>query len=115
MRLLGIYTSTSKASEVCGLLESRGIPTYGGISAPSWRLVRFAVYVCIESQYEDARKLLADRDHKVSDPIDVVQFNRYIDAQDHSILLKWSVVTFFVVVCALALLLAILTRWDTGS
>jgi hypothetical protein len=98
MRLLDVYSSTERAQEVTGMLRAKGIPTYGGISAPRWRLVRIPVYVCLDSQFADAQALLADPDHVVADPVDVAEFETFLAKPDHDRLLGWLVVTAVVVI-----------------
>ncbi|TNJ35790.1 hypothetical protein [Arenimonas terrae] len=108
MKLLGVYSSAEESSAICGLLRKKGIPTYGEISAPSWRLNRIPIYVCLDSQYEDALAVLANPNHLVANPVDVAEYDSVAERQEHHTLLRWSVVAlllaaaFFAVVLYLA-------------
>lgn len=65
------------------LLESRGIPVHvdgenehrlGGHAMP---FIGYRLNVVIDSQYEDALKLLEDENHEVANPVDMEEFRDY--------------------------------------
>lgn len=73
MKSLGEFHSSTECSQIRGLLNSRGIPTYwnpgyGGASAP--------LFVCIDEQYDDAVALLKDPEHAVAHPVNIEEFKQ---------------------------------------
>ena len=77
MRRLAYVSSADEQARITELLESRGIPIYfqstlrGGLFRG---MPQGAVFVCINSQYDDAVALLADENHEVRNPVDVDAF-----------------------------------------
>lgn len=78
MKSLGEFHSSTECSQIRGLLNSCGIPTYwnpayGGASAP--------LFVCIDEQYDDALALLKDPEHVVAHPVDIEEFKQAEQSQ----------------------------------
>jgi len=75
---LGILISTMKRltnvydrNELAALrsrLRSRGVPTYVGFRR--FTVDAFALFVCVDAQYEDALALIRDPHHVVARPVD---------------------------------------------
>lgn len=78
MVLLGHLNDKREASRVCGLLQAAGIPVHvvqeGGLRTP----FRAAVFVCLNSQVDDALALLKDPSHGVSSPVDVRAYHESV-------------------------------------
>jgi hypothetical protein len=67
------------------LLESRGIPVFIGNedSARNWGLVyparRYALWIPLNEQFEDAKALFNNKDHDVSLSVDVEEYYKNMD------------------------------------
>jgi hypothetical protein len=67
------------------LLESKGIPVFIGSqnSGPALGILiaanKYTLWSCIDSQYEDALKVLNDPGHEVSEPIDISDFQQFTE------------------------------------
>lgn len=79
MEMIGKYASRSQAEERAAFLRSRGIATHV-TDMSSLRLnlahqgqYRAAVWAMLEPQFDDARALLEDPDHRVSSPLTSAQ------------------------------------------
>lgn len=65
------------------LLESRGIPVHVGeenqhyLGGHAMPFLRYRLHVMLDSQYDDALKLLEDENHEVADPVDMNAFREY--------------------------------------
>lgn len=75
MDMIGKYPSRSQAEERAAFLRSRGIATHVTdltslrFNAAHQGQFRAAVWALLEPQFEDARALLEDPDHKVKNPL----------------------------------------------
>lgn len=83
MKFLLKTKEKSELDRVRMLLESRGIPVHvdgenehrlGGHAMP---FIGYRLNVVVDSQYEDAMKLLEDESHEVADPVDMDAFREY--------------------------------------
>ncbi len=69
------YDQTKRdRAEIAALLQSRGIPVHVDWGWRGRIPNRGAIFVCIDSQYDDAVALLDDEDHEVAEPVDVEAF-----------------------------------------
>jgi hypothetical protein len=86
MKLLFESIDRMDIDEAKLLLESRGIPVFVGNedSARNWGLVylarRYALWVPLDQQFEDAKALLKNKNHEVSVSIDVEDYYRQVDS-----------------------------------
>ncbi|HKP66230.1 MAG TPA: hypothetical protein VJX31_06360 [Casimicrobiaceae bacterium] len=78
MRRLAYVYSADEQARITELLEGNGIPIY---CQAGTRAVPFiggrsysTIFVCINSQYDDAVALLANENHEVRNPVDVEAF-----------------------------------------
>jgi len=82
MKLLFESVERSEIDSARLLLESRGIPVFIGNedSARNFGLVyparNYALWICIDEQYEDALALLDDINHEVKRPVDIEEYNK---------------------------------------
>jgi hypothetical protein len=66
------------------LLTAKGIPTFIGneSSGPALGVVfanKYTLWVCLESQYDDAMAILNDPSHEAKEPVDMIDFQEYVD------------------------------------
>ena len=90
--LVAAYTE-EVAAEIKDLLDSKGIPTYAvaermGRVSGHVRCTR--VFVCLNNQLQDARAVLKDPEHVVTDPVDAQEYYTWADAQPLSGRLVWG-------------------------
>ena len=82
MKLLFESIERSEIDSARILLESRGIPIFVGNedSARNFGLVyparKYALWVCIDEQYEDALALLDNNDHEIRMPVDIQEYHK---------------------------------------
>ncbi|MCG8058141.1 MAG: DUF2007 domain-containing protein [Candidatus Thiodiazotropha endolucinida] len=118
MKLLFNTNEIEVAEEAKSLLEKKGIPVF--ISNRHQDSIRkyypklLGVWVYLNEQEADARRVLSDRSYEIDRPIDVGLFysklqEESFEDQSRSNLLKWMVITLFVIVLVTVLLGLILT------
>ncbi|MCG7911539.1 MAG: DUF2007 domain-containing protein [Candidatus Thiodiazotropha taylori] len=118
MKLLFNTKQIEVAEEAKSLLERKGIPVFisnryqDGIRKYYPKLL--GVWVYLNEQETDAHRVLSDRSYEIDRPIDVGLFYSQIqeegfEGQARSDLLKWMVITLFVIVLVTVLLGLILT------
>lgn len=110
MRLLTRVYGLPELHRVTSLLHSKGIPTFvesAGLprGAPQW-----VVFACLNSQANDALKLLVDPEHVPANPVDVKEFDRVAFSSNLPTILRWSLVTLLVVASLFALMLYLQAR-----
>ncbi|MEW8436611.1 MAG: DUF2007 domain-containing protein [Candidatus Thiodiazotropha taylori] len=121
MKLLFNTNEIEVAEEAKSLLEKKGIPVF--ISNRHQDSIRkyypklLGVWVYLNEQEADAHRVLSDRDYKIDRPIDVGMFYSQVikegfEDQARSNLLKWLVITLFVIVLVTVLLGLILTALE---
>ena len=104
MRLLEYAQSKERAGEIIGRLRDRGIPTYSKVGGSPWiSPYQLAIFVCIDEQFDDAVAVLANREHVVSNPVDVAEFERQSRTTGLSFLAKWSTITLLLVLAIFAI------------
>ena len=87
MQLLTRVYHLEEVQRIISLLQTNGIPAFG--QTASFRLpIPHRIWVCVDSQVEDARSLLRDPNHIVCEPLDVAQYDLQFEAFDHSKLLR---------------------------
>lgn len=94
MRFLKRINDENETARIVSILESRGIPCF--VRSERLSLYRVALYVYLNSQYDDACALLQNSNHVVKHPVDVEEFNQALANQDYLPLLKYSVVILIV-------------------
>jgi hypothetical protein len=80
-------------------MADKGIATHA-VSPTRRSPLRWVVFVCLNSQYEDAVQLLRDESHVVSSPIDVTAFNRNAKNRNLRYIAYWSTVILLIVSAA---------------
>jgi hypothetical protein len=95
------------------LLAGKGIPTFigGENSGPSLGFVnadKYTLWVCLESQYDDAISVLKYPDHEVKEPVDQIDFQDYIDLSMkdiNKVLLKEIMWPAIIILCVFGIVL----------
>jgi hypothetical protein len=106
MRLLTKAQSRDEQARLVALLESRGIPIYAATGWTARNPFLGGVFVCIDSQYDDAVALLRDEEHVVADPVDVAEFWKKAPATLPTIL-KGALIVLGVLVVVTACVVAL--------
>ncbi len=115
MKLLFQSGEKSEIDDARLLLESKGIPVFVGneTSAQNLGIVlatrRYAFWVVFDEQFEDALALLKDREHEVSNPVDIDAYYREMDhVREKSTENLFNKMMLFLVVLALAIIGALI-------
>jgi hypothetical protein len=99
VQFIGYVNTRERASELIWLLHSKGVPTFSKHGNQSWvSSYQLALFVYLDQHYDDACKLMLDKNHKVENPVDVEEFEKLMEKQDHSLILKWSIIILAIVV-----------------
>lgn len=83
MKLLRETKDKNELDHLRTLLESRGIPVHVGeehqhqLGGHAMPFLRYRLHVILDSQYDDALKLLEDENHEVAEPVDIKAFRDY--------------------------------------
>lgn len=83
MKLIRQTKDKNELDHLRTLLESRGIPVHVGeehqhhLGGHAMPFLRYRLHVVLDSQYDDAVKLLEDENHEVTDPVDLKAFRDY--------------------------------------
>ena len=89
MKLLCSVDDPFEADRICSLLEEKGIPIYRKASGaglgvigylPNTQRYRKTLFVCIDSQFDDALNILKFPSHDPAEPVDSQQFHEDIEA-----------------------------------
>ena len=86
MKILFHSSGKSEVESAKSLLESKGIPAFIGSenSGPALGAViaanKYTLWCCIDIQHEDAIKVLNDPSQEVSGPVDVADFQQFIES-----------------------------------
>jgi hypothetical protein len=88
-------------------LRSGGIPTLVRDVGPVWGTSKQALFVYIDSQYDDAVELLRNPNHRVSFPVDVKDFERASNQPLSGTAIMWlaSAAVVLVILWVVAILL----------
>jgi hypothetical protein len=114
MRVLLHVHDPQELSRITQLMADKGIATHA-ISPTRRGPWRWIVFVCLNSQYEDAVRLLRDESHVVSSSIDVDAFNRNAKTRNLRYIAYWSTVTLFLVVAAFVVVVWVAWRYQTPA
>lgn len=101
---------TEELERLRALLEDHGIPIY---VTDSVRAGRGSVFVCLDSQFEDAVALLRDPHHRVSQPVDVAQFYESLDRATSQA--PFTVRALLGVLALLLLLVVAIAMWSNHA
>jgi hypothetical protein len=106
-----------EAHRIQSLLESKGIPIdwRGGAAVRNIRMPYFAaLYVCVDSQLEDARAILRDPSHEPAEAIDVAQYRRDIETDGMKSVFDFLFVPGLVIIAVCVILIAVIYYINTS-
>ncbi len=104
MRVLTYVHDHAELSRIVGLMHEKGIPTFTRHAGTRRGPPRWLIFVCLNSQADDARRILHDPDHVAAAPVNVDTFERAAYTRNMDVLVKWgsvaliAAVLFFVAV-----------------
>src|SRR5262249_6375222 len=107
MRLIAQTGSIAERDRIARLLESRGIPVFHDKSGQSVLIKTVPIFVCIDTQYDDALALLANENHEVAAPVDVEAFHK-AEGDAQPIVAKGAAIALLFAVLIVALIVALL-------
>lgn len=99
MRLLTYIHDRGELNRVTSLMTGKGIATHVVYVGRAHGPTRWAVFICINAQIDDAVRLLEDERHVVASPIDVAEFDRNAKTRNLRFIANRS--TMFLLVAAL--------------
>ncbi|MCL1633243.1 hypothetical protein M2650_01080 [Luteimonas sp. SX5] len=76
MRILTCVHDHAELSRIVGLMHEKGIPTFTRDASPRRGPPHWIVFVCLNSQAEDAVRILKDPDLIAARPVNVDTFER---------------------------------------
>jgi hypothetical protein len=115
LKLIGYCYSHDETTRILSLFRSKGIPTYVKYAYGQSMSYKAAIFVCIDQQFSDAKLLLANQDHVVSDPVDVEEFEKLNASIGHGPILKWAIWVLVAVLILFALTVYVLWRSHTPT
>jgi hypothetical protein len=111
LKLLGYSYSHEETARIITLLKFNGIPILITLVSTHSMPHKEAIFVCIDSQLSDAKSLLLNRDHIVSNPVDIEEFEKLNEAIGHGPILKRASIILVIVFFLFAL--TVLIIWLT--
>lgn len=105
MKLLRETRDKNELDGIRALLESRGIPVHVGeehqhhLGGHAMPFLRYRLHVVLDSQYDDALKLLEDENHEVAEPVDIKAFRDFEEQARPEVMnriLGWAVATVII-------------------
>jgi hypothetical protein len=112
MKLLGIYIDSAEADRVCGLLEEKGILVFRERPEPRSGL-QDAVFVCLDSQLDDAQAVLRDPSYEPAQPIDVAQYRQDLVSDGMKSVFNYLFVPSLIIIAVCVLLVAAMNFINT--
>jgi hypothetical protein len=110
MEFICRFHDGTELARIRDLLRSKGIPTFEK-SVESRRLgAQWALFVCLNDQAEDARRIIRDPTHEPSLSVDAEEFERALESPDQSLLIKWSTIMAVAVIVGFAGLVYVVLR-----
>ena len=109
-RLTNVYDRNELAT-VRSLLQSRGVPTYVGFRR--FTTEPFVLFVCIDSQFEDALALMQNPRHSVAHPVDAHVWEQAANRASSVAILKGALLVLLALI--LLTVLAVAMRTWLGS
>lgn len=119
MKLIHQARDKPEAEQIRYLLESRGIPAF--VSNTPRVSIRKAlhqspsVWVYLDSQVEDATRLLADPEHEVGNSVDVEQFYAVMNSREAKDTASRFLLSIMLKVLAVAVALLVLIWFLAGN
>ena len=108
MKRLCVVSTFEEADRIARLLEGKGIPIdwRGGSATRNVRApYSAALYVCLDSQFEDALAILRDPSHVPAQPVDAAQYRLDIEVDGMKSVLNYLLAPCLVVVAIFVLLI----------
>jgi cytochrome b subunit of formate dehydrogenase len=113
LKLIGYSYSHEQTTRITSLLKFKGIPTHITYAYGHAMSYKAAIFVCIDHQLNDAKLLLANPNHVVSDPVDIEEFDKLNVSIGHGAILKWALWGLVVVLLLFAVTVYVVWRTQT--
>lgn len=93
------------------LLSSKGIPTFAPLVERPRMGEQWALFVCINEQADDARRLLRDPTHEPAVRVNAKEFEAMLEHHDTSLLTRGATFVAIAVLVAFSLLVLLVWRF----
>ena len=118
MKRLCIVSTFEEAQRIQSLLEGKGIPIdwRGGSTVRNDRQPYSApLYVCLDSQFEDAQTILRDPSHEPAQPVDVEQYRRAIESDGMKSVFDYLFIPSLIIIAVCVVLIAVIYFINTSG
>jgi len=86
MKLVQKFNDQNIANELVNILEDNGVPAILNSNELENRGTHipegYEVWIYINDQYSEARKLIADNNHEIKNPVDINEFYKKIESHE---------------------------------
>ena len=110
MREIAQVETSPELERITSLMHENGVPTYFRSAGSYFGGSPWIVYACLDSQGDDAAKLLADPSHEIASPVDVDAYDFAASRSNAGLMIWWGVGLIAIVAGALALALYFISR-----
>ena len=114
MEFIGRFHDVGKLAELRHLLRSKGIPTLQTQVEGSRMGKQWVLFVCINEQADDARRILHDSGHMPVVSVDAARFERALDNPDLRLITKWVTIVLGAVIAVFAALVYLGSRFNSN-
>jgi len=110
MEFICRFHHVEELSRVRALLRSKGIPTFSPAVESHRMGAQWALFVCINEQADDARRIIRDPSHEPSLAVNAEEFEAALETADHRLIARWATVTLLAVAALFAGFIYVLFR-----
>jgi hypothetical protein len=111
MEFICRFHHSEELTRVRALLRSKGIPTFSPAVEPRRMGAQWALFVCLNEQAEDARRIIRDPSYVPSLAVNAEEFEATLETPDQGSLTKWVTITGLVVLAVFSGLVYFFLRW----
>lgn len=109
MRVLTHVYDHDELDRLVSLMHEKGIPTYAR-DVISRGNEHWVLFVCINSQAADARRILHDPDHEPAQSVNVGTFERAAYSRGWDVMIKWGLGTLVIAAATFGLIMYLAVR-----
>ena len=111
MEFICRFHDSDELHRVRSLLRSKGIPTFAPQVEGRRLGHQWALFVCLNEQAEDARRIIRDPGHKPALSVDAAAVERDLEPPDQGHIVKWATIAAVVVLVGFVGLVYAFSRW----
>lgn len=102
MEFICRFHDADELHRVRELLRTKGIPTFSPSVEHRGLGSQWALFVCLNEQAEDARRLIRDPNHEPGLAVDAAEFEDALESPDQSTLTNWATIIAVAVLAGFA-------------